>query len=73
MGLIGTTDVALAVNPENIQPIRSGKVVYREPLANSSDTTINAALLKFFSLIYDATGFARPASLFGFPPNRPQG
>jgi nucleoside phosphorylase len=73
MGLIGTADVALAVNPENIQPIRSGKVVYRESLANSSDTAINAALLKFFSLIYDATGFARPASLFGFPPNRPQG
>jgi hypothetical protein len=73
MGLIGTADVVLAINPENIQPIRSGKVVYRETLANASDAAINAALLKFFSLIYDTTGFARPAALFGFPPNRPQG
>jgi nucleoside phosphorylase len=73
MGLIGTVDVAFAVSQDHIQPIRSSKVVYRESLANSSDTVINAALLKFFSLIYDATGYARPVSLFGFPPNEPQG
>jgi nucleoside phosphorylase len=73
MGLIGTAEVALAVSTENFQPMRSDKVVCREPLADSSDTAINAVLLKFFSLIYDATGFARPVSLFGFPPNRPQG
>jgi hypothetical protein len=74
MGLLGTADVALAVNTENIQKIRSGdKVVCREPLENASDATVNAALRRFFSLIYDATGFARPACLFGFPPDRPQG
>jgi nucleoside phosphorylase len=73
MGLIGTADVALGVNNENIQPIRLDKVLYREPLADSGDTAVNAALLGFFSRIHDATGFVRPASLFGFPPNRPQG
>jgi hypothetical protein len=73
MGLVGTTEVALAVSTENIQPMRSDKVVCRESLADSTDTAVNAALLKFFNLIYDTTGFARPDSLFGFPPNRPQG
>ncbi len=70
MGLIGTEDVSLAVNMDNIQPIRLGKVVCREALANSTDAAVNAVLLTFFKLIYDATGYARAPSLFGFPPNR---
>lgn len=73
MGLIGTEDVSVAISNENIQPIRTNKVVLRETLANSSEITVNAALLGFFNLIYDATGFSRPSSLFGFPPNRPRG
>jgi nucleoside phosphorylase len=72
MGLIGTEDVSLAVYRDNIQPIRRGKVVCRESLADSSDAAVNGALLKFFNLIYDATGYARVASQFGFPPNRPK-
>jgi nucleoside phosphorylase len=72
MGLIGTEDVSLAVNTDNIQPIRSDRIVHRESLADSSATVVDAALLKFFDLIHDATGFTRAASLFGFPPGRPK-
>lgn len=72
MGLIRTEGVSLAVNADSIQAIRSDKVVCRESLADSGDVAVNAALLRFFNLIHDATGYTRAASLFGFPPNRPK-
>jgi hypothetical protein len=34
-------------------------------------SSLDAFLLAFFALIYDATGYARPDNLHGFPPGRP--
>jgi nucleoside phosphorylase len=73
MGIIGTTDVSLAIADDNMPKIRRPKIIFRQHLADSSDTAVNGALLAFFDQIYDATGFARPPSLFGFPPSRPRG
>jgi hypothetical protein len=73
MGIIGTADVNLAITTDEIQPIRRPKIIHRERLADSSDVTVNGALLAFFEQIYDATGFPRAPSLFTFPPNRPHG
>ena len=50
------------VSTDNIQPIRLGRVVCREYLANSSDVGVNAALLKLSTLL----------ATYG-PPNRPKG
>jgi nucleoside phosphorylase len=71
MGLVGVMDVGLAIVQDNIQPIRAAEIVLRQPLANSSDAEVNAALLAFFNQVYDVTGFARSDSLFGFPPGPP--
>jgi hypothetical protein len=47
------------------------KIVLRQSLPNPSDEVMSAALLSFFNQVYDATGFTRPDSLFGFPPGPP--
>ncbi len=72
MGLLGTADVSLAINQEDMRVIRKEKIVRRQNLADAADANMNAALLSFFNAIYDATGYARPEGLFGFPPNPPR-
>jgi len=71
MGLIDTRDVSLAIGQDDIRPIRIEKIVLRQSLLNPSNDAVNAALLSFFNQVYDATGFRRPDSLFGFPPGPP--
>jgi nucleoside phosphorylase len=72
MGLLGTANVTLAINQEDLWVIRKEKIVWRQDLADAAATNINAALLSFFNAVYDATGYARPEGLFGFPPNPPK-
>ncbi len=72
MGLLDTMNVALAINDEDMREVRTEQVVLRQRLLNSSDDAINAALLEFFNQVYDATGYARPSSLFNFPPGPPR-
>lgn len=72
MGIIGTAGVSLAIDQDNVQPIRVEKIVLRQLLPNTSNEAVAAALLSFFNQVYDATGYARPNSLFGFPPGPPR-
>ncbi|OAF08721.1 hypothetical protein AYJ54_13805 [Bradyrhizobium centrolobii] len=69
MGLVGTTDVALAVDQERMLPIRKEKIVMRQDLADEAG--LESALLAFFEQVHDAAGFAGPAVMFGFPPDKP--
>lgn len=69
MGLVGTTDVALAVDQDRMPPIRKEEIILRQDLAG--ETGVEGVLLAFFEQVHDATGFARPAALFGFPPDKP--
>jgi nucleoside phosphorylase len=69
MGLVGTTNVALAVDQDRMPPIRKEKIILQQDLADESG--VEAALLAFFEQVHDATGFARPTGLFGFPPDKP--
>jgi hypothetical protein len=64
-----TTDVALAIYQDRMLPIRKEKIVLRQALADEAG--VEDALLAFFERVHDATGFARPAALFGFPPDSP--
>ncbi len=74
MGLLGTQDVSLVINNDDMRRvIRREKVVLRQALPDASDAAVNAVLLEFFSAVYGATGFARPENLFGFPPGPPRG
>ncbi len=69
MGLLDTMDVALAVDQERMVPIRKEKIVLRQDLADEAG--IERLLLAFFEQVHNSTGFARPAALFGFPPDKP--
>lgn len=71
MGLLGTMDVTLAIDKNDMRQIRSKEIVTRLTLPNSSNEAFNEALLSFFNNVYDATGYPRPASLFNFPPGPP--
>jgi nucleoside phosphorylase len=72
-GVLGLEDVHLAVRDEDIRgPIQIDKVLSPHKLTSDFSQDIDRALLGFFNQLYDATGYARPDNLFGFPPNPPQ-
>ncbi len=72
LGLVGLTNVYLAVNQDDIRgPIQQGEAIVRKPLTSAGPAAINSVLLEFFSEIYDKTGLARPTGLHGFPPGPP--
>lgn len=73
LGILGLKNVKLAIQDDDIRgPIHAEKVVYRHTLATGSRAEIDDALLQFFGLLYDATGYARPVGLFHFPPDPPR-
>ena len=47
------------------------EVVTRRELGSSEERAIDRVLLAFFTELHDATGYARPEALGGFPPLRP--
>lgn len=69
MGLVGTTDVALAVDQDRMPQIQKDKIILRQDLVDEKG--VEDALLAFFDHVHAATGFARPSRLFGFPPDKP--
>jgi len=69
MGLLETSDVALAIDQERMPAIRKEKLCLRQELSNTRK--VEDALLAFFEQVHDSTGYARPKNLFGFPPNKP--
>ena len=72
-GLVGIQGLHIAVPPEEIRgPIRKSEVVFRRVLKTSEGAAIDSLLLGFFNEFHDAAGYARPDSLGGFPPSRPQ-
>lgn len=73
-GLLRIRGVHLVLNNEEIRgPILTDEVIYRHQLADGAGTSLDAALLKFFEKVHDATGYARPTRAFGFPPDPPSG
>jgi hypothetical protein len=52
-------------------PFHQDHIVHKATLRSVDEAAISAALLEFFEAVYDETPFARPASLFGFPPGPP--
>jgi hypothetical protein len=58
--------------PDSKGPVRIPKVVSRWTLRDTSVAGMNALLLEFFRLAYDAAGWVRPEKLNGFPDGRPQ-
>lgn len=52
-----------------MQMLRKEKVCLRQEL--SGEEKVEDILLAFFEQVHDATGYARPSNLFGFPPNKP--
>lgn len=72
LGIIDLKGVTLALYRDDLRgPIPTDKVILRRTISTGTRKEIDAALLDFFSALYDATGYARPVSLFDFPPNPP--
>ncbi len=71
-GLAAIDGLTLVVPPEEYRgPIRTGTVSVERTLKARHDEAVNAVLLEFFNEIHNATGYARPEKLGGFPPDRP--
>ena len=75
LGLVGVEGVYVVGMPGNEQwgPIRKAEIVDRMILNENTAAAIDALLLRFYALIYDATGYQRPSGLHGFPQSRPSG
>jgi hypothetical protein len=72
-GLAGIQGLNIGVPPEEVRgPIRKQEVAFRRSLSTSDSGAIDSLLLGFFNEFHDAAGYARPDSLGGFPPLRPQ-
>ena len=71
LGIIDLKGVTLALYRDDLRPILTDKVIMRSTISIGTRKEIDAALLDFFNALYDATGCARPANLFDFPPNPP--
>lgn len=69
LGLLRIRGAHLAVSEDDIRgPIQFDEALVRAPLTSADPETIDAALLEFFNEVFDKTGYARPESLHGFPP-----
>jgi hypothetical protein len=73
LGLVGMDGVHVVgmLGNEQWGPIRKAEIVDRMILNENTTASIDSLLLRFYGLVYDATGYQRPAGLHGFPPSRP--
>ncbi len=73
LGLVGVNDAYIIgmLDDEQWGPIRKTEVIERIILNETSPDAIDAALLRFYEKVYDATGYARPSCFHGFPPSPP--
>jgi hypothetical protein len=66
-GIMGTPGLYITLADGQRGPIRKGQVVCRGLIKDKSAAEVTAFLLKFFAMVFDATGYPRPARLNGFP------
>jgi len=72
-GILRLEGVQFAVQDQDIRgPIRLSKIIRVHELKTGSAGEIDQALVAFFDQIYDATGYARAAGQFHFPPGPPR-
>jgi hypothetical protein len=73
MGALNLKSVRLALSEDDIRgPIQTEKVIHRQTIKTGAKTEIDSSVLAFFELLHDATGYARPNSLYHFPPEAPR-
>jgi len=73
LGLIRLQGVHVCVSNEDMRgPIQVDEVICREEIASPDPAHVDAVLLKFFDLVFDVTGYARPPGLHDFPPGPPR-
>jgi hypothetical protein len=73
MGALNLKGVHLALSEGDIRgPIQTEKVVRRQTISSGAKAEIDSSVLAFFELLHDATGYARPKSLYHFPPEAPR-
>ena len=71
-GLVGIKGLNILLPPQEFfGPIQKPEITYRMIVNDDKPSSIDAFLLAFFTQVYDATGYARPDNLHGFPPGRP--
>jgi len=66
-GIVGAPGLYITLSGGQRGPIRKGEVVCRGLLKDKSAAEVTAFLLKFFEMVFDATGYPRPPRLNGFP------
>lgn len=72
-GLVGIKGLHIGMPPRDFWgPIRKSEITHRMIVNDDKPPSYDAFLLAFFGLVYDATGYARPDNLHGFPPGRPK-
>jgi nucleoside phosphorylase len=72
-GLLNIKGVHLGITTDDIRgPIHTAKAVTRVVLATPDRDQVNDALLQFFELVYDQSGYRRPTGLYGYPPGPPR-
>jgi hypothetical protein len=68
-GLVGVRDVHFGVlQLDTWERIHGDEVIVRRVLETAGAGEVDAALLDFFSEVFDQTGQERPANLHNFPP-----
>jgi hypothetical protein len=68
-GLVGVRGVHFGVpRLDTWERIQGDEVVVRRAIATAEAGGVDAALLDFFSEVFDQTGQERPANLHNFPP-----
>jgi hypothetical protein len=71
-GVAGIRGLNLLLPPKDFfGPVRKTEIIHRMVVNDAGTPAVDAFLFAFFSAVYDATGYARPAALHGFPPARP--
>jgi hypothetical protein len=71
-GLVGIQGLNVSVPPDEFRVVRKTDVILRVALNSKDAASLDSVLLAFFCEFHDATGYARPVDLGGFPPARPQ-
>ncbi|MBR0900267.1 5'-methylthioadenosine/S-adenosylhomocysteine nucleosidase [Bradyrhizobium tropiciagri] len=73
LGLVSMRGAHLGVDQQDIRgPIKFDEAVVQMELSSADAAAIDAALLTFFTEVFDKTGYARPEGLNRFPPGPPR-
>jgi nucleoside phosphorylase len=70
-GVIGIAGAKLMFDDEQRGPVQCDEVLVRATLTDGTAASLNGTLLAFFNEVHDKTGYARPATINGFPPGPP--